>query len=572
MRTSALNEQIAWLLHHGYHAVSVQDILDAHHGIKPLPAKAFLLSFDDGYSSFYTRVWPLLKAWNVPALWAPVGSWVDTPAGQPVNFGGLMTPRERFATWEMVRELSRSPLVEIGAHTWASHYGLPANPQGSREPAAANRGWDKTTGRYESDAQFTRRMADDVQKVTAKIHEVAGKAPRAWVWPYGAASGSTLAIAKQQGYQLAFTLNDGLGNVKDLDNIPRMLIAGNPSIKAFANAVTQIQEADPVRVMHVDLDYVYDPNPVQQAKNIDKLVQRVYDMKISHVFLQAFSDPQGDGTVKSLYFPNRWLPMRADLFNFVSWQLQTRGGVKVYAWMPVLAFDLSSDLPRVQRWDPQTGKALLARQPYVRLSPWDPRVRQQIMIRMLFHHTEQLVSRLSQGGMAKSTLVDQLKVEAGGGTQLNNGRHVERENHGVFYLAEGHGGPFNNRLNVVFITATRFPGFQADKRHAGVLPLAAEAEAVNGKDAFNIGFLVMQIVVGYGIQHLLRALLGRAGRQLDHGQEDALILVGQKGRGQTHEQHGHPHDYHQVDHQITACSTQNAAKMMPIKPIRMRKN
>lgn len=75
----------------------------------------------------------------------------------------------------MVRELSRSPLVEIGAHTWASHYGLPANPQGSREPAAANRGWDKTTGRYESDAQFTRRMTDDVQKVTAKIHEVAGK-------------------------------------------------------------------------------------------------------------------------------------------------------------------------------------------------------------------------------------------------------------------------------------------------------------------------------------------------------------------------------------------------------------
>ena len=186
------------------------------------------------------------------------------------------------------------------------------------------------------------------------------------------------------------------------------------------------------------------------------------------------------------------------------------------------------------------------------------------LIRMLFHHAEQLVSRLGQGGMAKPTLVDQLKVEAGGGTQLNNCRHVERENHGVFYLAEGHGGPFNNRLHVVFITATRFPGFQADKRHAGVLPLAAEAEAVNGKDAFNIGLLVMQIVVGYGIQHLLRALLGRAGRQLDHGQEDALILVGQKGRGQTHEQHGHPHDYHQVDHQITACSTQNAANAVGI--------
>jgi hypothetical protein len=43
-----------------------------------------------------------------------------------------------------------------------------------------------------------------------------------------------------------------------------------------------------------------------------------------------------------------------------------------------------------------------------------------------------------------------------------------------------------------------------------------------------------------------------------------LILVGQKGRGQTHEQHGHPHDDQQVDHQITACSTQNTADAVGI--------
>ncbi len=166
--------------------------------------------------------------------------------------------------------------------------------------------------------------------------------------------------------------------MKDLDNIPRMLIAGNPSIKAFANAVTQIQEADPVRVMHVDLDYVYDLNPVQQAKNIDKLVQRVYDMKISHVFLQAFSDPQGDGTVKSLYFPNRWLPMRADLFNFVSWQLQTRGGVNVYAWMPVLAFDLRPICRAFSAGIRKPGRRYLPASRTFACRPGIPRVRQQI--------------------------------------------------------------------------------------------------------------------------------------------------------------------------------------------------
>lgn len=378
VRTSALNEQISWLLHNGYHVISVQDILDAHDGKKTLPPKAVLLSFDDGYSSFYTRVWPLLQAWNVPALWAPVGSWVDTPENQKVNFGGLMTPRDRFATWDMVRELSRSPLIEIGSHTWASHYGIPANPQGSREPAIANRFYDKATGRYETDRQFNQRIGDDVRKVTDKITQVTGKAPRAWVWPYGAANGTSLAITRQQGYQLAFTLEDGLGNVQELGNIPRLLIAGNPSLKAFASTVSQVQEREPVRVMHVDLDYVYDPEPAQQTQNINRLIQRVYDMKISHVFLQAFADPQGDGRIKALYFPNRQLPVRADLFNFVSWQLQTRAGVKVFAWMPVLSFDLDPALPRVQRRDRQTGRLSDATEPYIRLSPWNPQVRQQV--------------------------------------------------------------------------------------------------------------------------------------------------------------------------------------------------
>lgn len=378
VRTSALNEQISWLLHNGYHVISVQDILDAHDGKKTLPPKAVLLSFDDGYSSFYTRVWPLLQAWNVPALWAPVGSWVDTPENQKVNFGGLMTPRDRFATWDMVRELSRSPLIEIGSHTWASHYGIPANPQGSREPAIANRFYDKATGRYETDRQFNQRIGDDVRKVTDKITQVTGKAPRAWVWPYGAANGTSLAIARQQGYQLAFTLEDGLGNVQELGNIPRLLIAGNPSLKAFASTVSQVQEREPVRVMHVDLDYVYDPDPAQQTQNINRLIQRVYDMKISHVFLQAFADPQGDGRIKALYFPNRQLPVRADLFNFVSWQLQTRAGVKVFAWMPVLSFDLDPALPRVQRRDRSSGQLREATDPYIRLSPWDPQVRQQV--------------------------------------------------------------------------------------------------------------------------------------------------------------------------------------------------
>lgn len=378
VRTSALNDQLAWLRDNGYHPISVQQIVDAHAGKITLPEKAVLLTFDDGYSSFYTRVWPLLERYQFPALWAPVGSWVDAPANQPVDFGGLKTARDKFATWEMVREVSKSPLVEIGAHTWASHYGVPANPQGSKEPAVANRSYDKNTGQYETDAQYEARINADLDRVTKKITEVTGKSPRAWVWPYGAANGTTLKLAHQHGYQMAFTLNPGLANAARLDDVPRILISDNPSLRTFASQVAQVREEQTMRVMHIDLDYVYDKDPEQQRKNIDKLIQRVYDMRISHVFLQAYADPQGDGNIRELYFPNRWLPMRADLFNFISWQLQTRGGVNVYAWMPVLAFDLDASVPRVTAWSPDSGRAAVDRQHYVRLSPWSPVARQRI--------------------------------------------------------------------------------------------------------------------------------------------------------------------------------------------------
>ncbi|VFS13634.1 lipoprotein YcdR [Escherichia coli] len=64
-----------------------------------------MLTFDDGYQSFYTRVFPILQAFQWPAVWAPVGSWVDTPADETSKIGDEMVDREYFATWQQVREL-----------------------------------------------------------------------------------------------------------------------------------------------------------------------------------------------------------------------------------------------------------------------------------------------------------------------------------------------------------------------------------------------------------------------------------------------------------------------------------
>lgn len=52
VRTSALNEQISWLLHNGYHVISVQDILDAHDGKKRCRPKPFCSALTTATAAF----------------------------------------------------------------------------------------------------------------------------------------------------------------------------------------------------------------------------------------------------------------------------------------------------------------------------------------------------------------------------------------------------------------------------------------------------------------------------------------------------------------------------------------
>lgn len=378
VRTDHLIGQLAWLRENGYQAVSVDQILAARQGGQALPAKAVLLTFDDGYRSFYTRVMPLLKAYRWPAVLAPVGKWMDTPDDAPVDFGGTPTERERMLTWRQVREIAASGLVEIGAHTDDLHYGARANPQGNTQPAAAVRAFDPATGTYETDAAYERRVRADVERITQKVQRATGKPVRVWIWPYGAEGGTALRIIGENGYRMAFTLQDGLATVDRLMSASRLLLGDDPSLRGFAQSVANMEERTPMRVAHVDLDYVYDADPTQIDRNLDKLVQRIADLNIDTVFLQAFADPDGSGLVKSVYFPNRLLPVRADLFNRVAWQLRNRANVKVYAWMPVLAVDLDPAIARVERWDPQTGKTAVDGKQYRRLSPFDPRARVRI--------------------------------------------------------------------------------------------------------------------------------------------------------------------------------------------------
>lgn len=160
---SNFDQQVHWFIENGYHFISVDDILKYRKNAKPLPAKAVLMTFDDGYESVYTNAYPIIKKYKIPVVVALVGNWLE--AKEKANFNGHMIAREKFLSQKQLKEMVRSGLVEIASHTYALHKGIPGNPQGNMQPAVRTRQWLADKNGYEDEASYQKRIYTDLQKI-----------------------------------------------------------------------------------------------------------------------------------------------------------------------------------------------------------------------------------------------------------------------------------------------------------------------------------------------------------------------------------------------------------------------
>lgn len=64
------------------HPISLAQLIDAHLEQRPLPPRAVLVTFDDGYRDFATHAWPVLRSMDIPAvLFVPTAFPDGTPEG-----------------------------------------------------------------------------------------------------------------------------------------------------------------------------------------------------------------------------------------------------------------------------------------------------------------------------------------------------------------------------------------------------------------------------------------------------------------------------------------------------------
>ncbi len=342
---SDFDEQIHWLMSNGYHFVGIDDILKHRKNKKPLPNKAVLITFDDGYQSVYANAFPILKKYKIPVVIALVGSWLESK--DKVDFDKHTIARSKFLSQEEIKEMVKSGLVEIASHSYTLHGGIEGNPQGSMQPAITTRKWLKDKNVYEDEKSYQQRIRNDLAKNSAFLKQYTGQKPRVMVWPYGHYNKEVRKIAEQLGMPLGLTLDDGSNTrTAPLWGMRRILVEQKMTLKdletdMWLRNANWTDDARTTKAAHIDLDYLYDPDPVQTEKNIGILLERLNKLGVNTVYVQAFADPDANGSADYVYFPNRNLPMRADLFNRVAWQIAKCTPVKrIYAWMPMLAWQL----------------------------------------------------------------------------------------------------------------------------------------------------------------------------------------------------------------------------------------
>jgi len=179
------DQHLAAIYNAGYTTIDFYDLLNFLNDGKPLPEKAVLLTFDDGYRDNYYNALPLLQKWGMRATLFIVTDFIDQqlPA---------------YITWDMAREMETAGMT-MEAHG-RNHFSL------------ENR-----------DVDFLVWQALSHERIEAEI----GRRPRIISYPAGDYDQRTIEVFGNSGYWAGVTTIPGAIHwSNDLFQIHRVRVRG----------------------------------------------------------------------------------------------------------------------------------------------------------------------------------------------------------------------------------------------------------------------------------------------------------------------------------------------------------
>ena len=182
------------------------------------PHNAVMLTFDDGYESFYTYAYPILKELDIPATIFLVTDTIGT---------------ENHLTWNQIKELCSSGIITIGNHT-KSHCDL----------------------ENIEDNQYFQELIESKNV----IEENTQKQCKFISYPYGNINDGVIEFLHQNGYSAGFMLAEEFNIESECFAHKRYMIDGLTvaedlrKVIEFAKSGENIMKYDFINNKHVDSD------------------------------------------------------------------------------------------------------------------------------------------------------------------------------------------------------------------------------------------------------------------------------------------------------------------------------
>jgi peptidoglycan/xylan/chitin deacetylase (PgdA/CDA1 family) len=210
---------LKYLAENHYNTITMTQLIEYVYDKKELPQNPVILSFDDGYLSTYLNVYPLLKEYNMRIVLSIIGKSVDEfskVCDENINYSHI--------TWDEVKEMQQSGLVEIQNHSYNLH-------------KISSKRYGCSQSSNESPEHYEELIGTDINLLQEKIKTVTGNSPNSFTYPYGRYNDNLEHIIKKLGFKSTLTCKFGVNIINNdpdtLYSLKRIRRAHNQSIKTM---------------------------------------------------------------------------------------------------------------------------------------------------------------------------------------------------------------------------------------------------------------------------------------------------------------------------------------------------
>jgi len=190
IRPSELEEDLKYLKEKGYNTILLKDLINFVEKGKRLPNNPIILTFDDGNSSDYNYLFPLLKEYDMKAVISIIGKAVDQNTQEHAKYPAGKYPN---LTWAQVKEMHDKGIVEVQSHGYNVH-----GPAGSGKL------------KRESPEAYHQRLLADLTKLQDCCQEHLGEKPTTFCYPLGIISKGSNAVLEEMGFKASLSCQEGI--------------------------------------------------------------------------------------------------------------------------------------------------------------------------------------------------------------------------------------------------------------------------------------------------------------------------------------------------------------------------